>query len=342
MAGRGTRLRPHTHVTPKPLLPVLGITIVERIVRTFVNLVPHKITDAVFVLGDFPAEVQEKLTEMCTKMGIDSEFGFQKEALGTAHAVYCAAEHLDGELIVIFADTLFYTHEPLNTEADIVAYVKQVTDPRRFGVVARDEEGRVTELIEKPNHDRFKEALIGIYYIKNGAQFRDTIAHMMENKLVGTRGEYEVTDALDMMMKAGAALETASVTDWLDCGTLSALAETTQFILDREGNQLFGDLINTTIIEPVYVGPGVTIRDSVIGPYTSIESGAEVNGSVVKHSIIFSNAEVADVVMDRSFIGHSAVIKQSAFSANIGDHTVIEYLTKPSTGVHKPPTGATS
>lgn len=327
MAGRGTRLRPHTHVTPKPLLPVLGITIVERIVRTFVDLVPGKISDAVFVLGDFPAEVQEKLTEMCTKLGIGAQFGVQKEALGTAHAVSCAEEHLEGELIVIFADTLFYTQEALNTEADIVAYVKQVEDPRRFGVVARDEAGNVTELIEKPNHDQFKEALIGIYYIKNGGVFRKTILYMMQHKLVGTRGEYEVTDALDMMMKAGATLETATVTDWLDCGTLPALAETTQFILDREGSQISGDLINTTIIEPVYIGPGVTVRDSVVGPYTAIESGAEVNDSVVKNSIIFSNAGVANVVMDRSFIGHSAVIKQSAFSANIGDHTVIEYLS---------------
>ncbi|MBN8588095.1 MAG: NTP transferase domain-containing protein [Rhodothermia bacterium] len=327
MAGRGTRLRPHTHVTPKPLLPVLGITIVERIVRTFVDLVPGKISDAVFVLGDFPAEVQEKLTEMCTKLGIGAQFGVQKEALGTAHAVSCAEEHLEGELIVIFADTLFYTQEALNTEADIVAYVKQVEDPRRFGVVARDEAGNVSELIEKPNHDQFKEALIGIYYIKNGGVFRKTILYMMQHKLVGTRGEYEVTDALDMMMKAGATLETATVTDWLDCGTLPALAETTQFILDREGSQISGDLINTTIIEPVYIGPGVTVRDSVVGPYTAIESGAEVNDSVVKNSIIFSNAGVANVVMDRSFIGHSAVIKQSAFSANIGDHTVIEYLS---------------
>jgi len=327
MAGRGTRLRPHTHVTPKPLLPVLGITIVERIVRTFVDLVPGKISDAVFVLGDFPAEVQEKLTEMCTKLGIGAQFGVQKEALGTAHAVSCAEEHLEGELIVIFADTLFYTQEALNTEADIVAYVKQVEDPRRFGVVARDEAGNVSELIEKPNHDQFKEALIGIYYIKNGGVFRKTILYMMQHKLVGTRGEYEVTDALDMMMKAGATLETATVTDWLDCGTLPALAETTQFILDREGSQISGDLINTTIIEPVYIGPGVTVRDSVVGPYTAIESGAEVNDSVVKNSIIFSNAGVANVVMDRSFIGHSAVIKQSAFSANIFDHTVIEYLS---------------
>jgi len=327
MAGRGTRLRPHTHVTPKPLLPVLGMTIVERIVQTFVDLVPGKISDAVFVLGDFPAEVQEKLTEMCTKLGIGAQFGVQREALGTAHAVSCAEEHLEGELIVIFADTLFYTQEALNTEADIVAYVKQVEDPRRFGVVARDDAGNVTELIEKPNHDQFKEALIGIYYIKNGGDFRKTILYMMEHKLVGTRGEYEVTDALDMMMKAGATLETATVTDWLDCGTLPALAETTQFILDREGSQISGDLINTTIIEPVYIGPGVTVRDSVVGPYTAIESGAEVNDSVVKNSIIFSNAGVANVVMDRSFIGHSAVIKQSAFSANIGDHTVIEYLS---------------
>ena len=326
MAGRGARLRPPTHVTPKPLLPVLGVSIVERIVRSFVQLLPGRITEAVFVLGDFPQEIQDKLTEMCNRLGIGAQFGVQREAHGTAHAVFCAEEHLEGELIVIFADTLFYMDEPLNTDADIVAYVKHVEDPRRFGVVARDAEGNVTGLIEKPKDFTFKEVLIGIYFIKDGLRFRNTIAHMLEHKLVGTRGEYEVTDALDMMLKEGARLETASVTDWLDCGTLPALSETTRFILEKEGSSIEGVLENTTVIHPVYIGAGAQIQGSVVGPYTAVETDARITSSVIRNSVIFSNAVVENVVMDASFIGHYAVIKHSALSANIGDHTVIEYL----------------
>lgn len=326
MAGRGTRLRPHTHVTPKPLLPVLGVSIVERIVRTFVQLMPNQIEEAVFILGDFPQEVRDKLSAMAARLGIGVQFAMQKESLGTAHAVYCGEPFLSGELIVIFADTLFYMNEKLNTSSDIVGYVKHVEDPRRFGVVARDEVGNVKGLIEKPKDFKFKEALIGIYFVKDGAWFKRTIAYMIENGLVGTRGEYEVTDALDMMMQQGAHFETASVTDWLDCGTLPALAETTRFIMNREGSKIEGSLENTTLIEPVYIGMGASVKNAVIGPFTSIESNAQIENSVIQNSIVFSNAVVQNVVMDDSFMGHSAIVKHNPLRANIGDHTVIEYL----------------
>jgi glucose-1-phosphate thymidylyltransferase len=320
MAGKGTRLRPHTHVTPKPLLPVAGASMIERIVRTFQEVLPRKIDEAVFILGDFPPETKTQLREICSRYDIVAHFAYQEEALGTAHAVFCAEQHLDGEGIIVFADTLFYM-QPLEDfgEADGVVWVKDVEDPSRFGVVVK-KEGRITDFVEKPSEPISREAIIGIYYVREMTLVRNEIKYLLENELAGHGDEYQITDAFDRMLKQGRIFKTASVTDWLDCGTIDALMATTRVILDRESERpKQGSVEDSVLIEPVYVGPGAKVVQSIIGPHVAIEAGAEIHRSLISHSIVFADAKVDQAILADSLIGHHASVEGRAERLNVGD-----------------------
>src|SRR5690554_473109 len=212
MAGRGTRLRPHTHVTFKPLLPVRGTSMVERIMDTFADVLPRGLDEAVFILGpDFGQEVRDSLTDISERHGLAASFGVQERALGTAHAVYQAGDHLDGECVIVFADTLFYMDEkPSLDDADAVIWVKHVDDPRRFGVVVKDENEHITDFVEKPAEPISNEAIIGIYYVRDGAALKREIDYIIDHNVTGHGSEYQLTDALDRMLKGGAVFKTAS------------------------------------------------------------------------------------------------------------------------------------
>lgn len=325
MAGRGTRVRPHSHVTPKPLLHVRGKNMVERIIETFRAVLPRPIDEAVFILGpDFGAAVENTLAANAKSFGITPHFAVQPEALGTAHAIHCAAEHLTGEGIVVFADTLFYMAGNLDFEAaDAVVWVKHVDDPRRFGVAVREGE-RVVAFVEKPEEPISNEALIGIYYFKDLARIGAHINHMITHNERGNTGEFQLTDAMDKMLKEGALYKTAAVTDWLDCGTIPALVETTQVILEREQEDAHqGEVSNSVLIPPYYIGPGAIVNDAVVGPYASIEAGARVEQAVVQHSIVFAKARVQESVLRQSLVGQHAQVRGVASPVNIGDHSTI-------------------
>ena len=323
MAGRGTRLRPHTHVTPKPLLPVRGTSMVERIMDTFGDVLPRGLDEAVFILGpDFGQEVRDSLTEISERHGMTASFGVQETALGTAHAVAQAGDHLNGECVIVFADTLFYMDEKPDLDAsDAVIWVKHVDDPRRFGVVVKDENEHITDFVEKPSEPISNEAIIGIYYVKDAAALGREIQYLIDHDVTGHGGEYQLTDALDRMLKAGSVFKTASVSEWLDCGTIPALKETTKVILDKEETgEKEGSVENSILIEPVYVGPDARVVDSVVGPYVAIHGGAEVKSSVLRNTIVFADAHIADSSLDDSVIGHSAEVRNVASPLNIGDH----------------------
>ena len=326
MAGRGTRVRPHSHVTPKPLLAVKGKTMVERIVDTFTRVLPRKPTAGVFVLGpDFGEEVRTQLRAICSERGMEAHFRVQEKPLGTAHAVFAAEDLMEGEGIVVFADTLFDMETTVSLEdADVVAWVKFVEDPSRFGVAVREGE-RITAFVEKPQELISNEALIGIYYIKELNNLRKEIAWMIEHDKKGPTGEYYLTDAFDQMLKADLLFKTASVSEWLDCGTISALMETTKIILAKEVDDLrHGEIHNSLIQNPVYIGPGAKVSNAVVGPYVSIEEGAEINGSIIRDSIIFANAHVENAILSDSLIGQHARVKESARHINVGDHAILE------------------
>jgi len=323
MAGRGTRLRPHTHVTPKPLIPVRGTPMVERIIQTIAGVVPGEIEEAVFILGpDFGQEVRDGLTEICDRLGVRAAFGVQDRPLGTAHAVIQAGDHLTGECVVIFADTLFYMEEKLDTAtADAVLWVKHVDDPRRFGVVVKDENGNITDFVEKPSEPISNEAIIGIYYIKDAASLRREIDYIIEHDVRGAGGEFQLTDALDRMLKEGSVFRTAHVSEWLDAGTIPALKETTGIILKREQARTFpGESTNSIIIDPVFIGPGAQVRDSVVGPGVAIEAGARVSNSVLKDTIVFGEATIEDSFLADAVVGRHAEVRRFAGTLNIGDH----------------------
>ena len=330
MAGRGTRVRPHSHVTPKPLLPVKGKSMVERIVDTFMAVLPVGLDEGVFVLGpDFGEEIREQLREICDRHDMTAHFPVQEQALGTAHAVGAAREHLEGEGIVVFADTVFDMEPGVDLEeADVVAWVKHVEDPSRFGVAVREGD-RVVRLIEKPEEPVSKEALIGIYYVKDLARLHGEIDTLIEKDQRGKGGEYQLTDAFDGMLQDGAVFKTAAVTEWLDCGTIPALMHTTRHILTKENDDLHhGNVTGSIVHDPVYIGPGAVVTDSIVGPNVSIEAGAEVQGSIVRESIIFAEAQVHNAMLTDSLVGQHAEVWGTPHPLNVGDHSTLGVKTR--------------
>lgn len=326
MAGRGTRVRPHSHVTPKPLLTVKGRPIVGRIVDLFHRVLENPPDEGIFVLGpDFGQDIKDQLTEVCEKQGMDAHFTVQEEALGTAHAVGSAGHHLEGDGIVVFADTLFDMEPGVELEgSDVVAFTKEVDDPRRFGIAVRDGE-EVTRLVEKPEDPVSNEALIGIYYVRDLDALQDEIEYLIDNDMRGKGDEYQLTDAFDRMLQDGKKFTTAGATAWMDCGTIPALLETTGQVLEREsGDLLHGTIEDSVVRDPVYLGPGAEIRGSVVGPHVSVEAGATIEGSVVEESIVFQEAEVTEAVLSESVIGRSATVEGKSGTLNIGDHSNVE------------------
>ena len=326
MAGRGTRVRPHSHVTPKPLLSVKGRSIVERMVDTFAQVMPTVPDEGVFVLGpDFGSEIRDQLTALCEDRDMTAQFAVQEESLGTAHAVGCAEAHLEGDGIVVFADTLFQIDEAVtfDDEADVVAFVREVEDPSRFGVAVRDGE-HVTKLVEKPDEPISNEALIGIYYVRDLADLKTEIDYLIENDMRGKGGEYQLTDAFDRRLQKGDTFTTASVDAWMDCGTIPALLETTGRVLDRESDDLHqGTVKNSVVHDPVYVGPEATIENAVVGPHVSVEEGATVKNAVLRDSIVFAEGMVENAVLADSVVGRHAAVDQGIDSLNVGDHSQI-------------------
>ena len=327
MAGRGTRVRPHSHVTPKPLLSVKGRPIVGRIVDLFHRVLEHPPDEGVFVLGpDFGQDIKDQLTEVCEGQGMEAHFTVQEEALGTAHAVGSAGHHLEGDGIIVFADTLFDMEPGVELEgSDVVAFTKEVDDPSRFGVAVRDGE-EVTKLVEKPDEPISNEALIGIYYVRDLSALQTEIEYLIDNDMKGKGGEYQLTDAFDRMLQDGQTFTTAGATAWMDCGTIPALLETTGRVLEREPEDdlLHGTIEDSVLREPVYLGPGAEIRGSVVGPHVSVEAGATIEGAVVEESIVFREAEVKNSVLKDSVIGRHATVTRQRGTLNIGDHSSVD------------------
>ncbi|MCH8495909.1 MAG: NTP transferase domain-containing protein [Balneolales bacterium] len=325
MAGRGTRLRPHSHTTPKPLLPVAGTTIVERIVQTFSRTIDRTVDEIVFVLGDFGDDVKRDLTEMSERQGATASFYKQDVARGTAHAVFCAAEKLEGEVIIVFADTLFDTAEKVTVgDADSVIWLKEVEDPSRFGVAVQTE-GRITSFVEKPSEPISNMAIIGVYYFKDGEGLRNRIQYLIDNNITGHGNEYQLTDAIDALLKDGKVFKAATVDEWLDCGTIDAWIETSNFIVNKENQAVDSSKFpGSEIIQPVYIGEGAKIEGSKIGPNASIGAGAEIIGSSVKNSIVLDRAKVTESKLDWCSIGFDAEVTGLEGRAHLGDNSVVK------------------
>ena len=231
MAGRGSRLRPHTLTTPKPLLPVGGKPIVHRLVEDIAALCSEKIEEIAFVIGDFGDEVEKELIKVAKKLGAKGTIFHQDQALGTAHAVLCAKEIMDGPVVVAFADTLFKADFKIDPNADGILWVKQIENPSAFGVIKLDGEGNIVDFVEKPETFVSDLAMIGIYYFKDGAALRKECEYLIDNDIIKS-GEYQLPDALRRLTEAGKKFKPGEVSEWLDCGNKEVTVYTNQRVLE--------------------------------------------------------------------------------------------------------------
>lgn len=327
MAGRGTRVRPHSHTTPKPLLPVAGTMIVERIVDTFARTVDRTIDEIVFILGpDFGGEIREALQDMSKRHNARARFRVQEQAEGTAHAVYCAEEDLRGECIIAFADTIFDSDQTVTLgDADSVIWLKQVDDPSRFGVAVHKGD-EITDFVEKPSEPISDLAIIGVYYFKEAEKLKKEIEYLLDNDIRGHGNEFQLTDALDRLLKGGNVFRKATVDQWLDCGTLPAWLDTSGIIVEKEQDQHpfdESDYTETKIIPPVYIAEGVTLENCIIGPRVSIEKGTTIRNSTIQNSIIRSETSISDSTLENCTIGRHVELNKVNEEVHLGDHSKV-------------------
>jgi len=328
MAGMGKRMRPHTLTVPKPLIPIAGKPIVQRLVEDIAKVCNEKIDEIAFIVGDFGVEVEAKLLYIAEKVGAKGSIYYQQEALGTAHAILCAEEVLDGKTVVAFADTLFSADFKLDTSQEGIIWVHQVEDPSQFGVVKLNETGEITEFIEKPKEFITDLAIIGIYYFKDGLNLKKELKYLIDNTIM-EKGEYQLTNALENMKQKGMKFITGQVNEWLDCGNKDATIYTNQRILEivKETENLVSQKImnvNSVIIEPCYIGADVKLINSVIGPHVSIGSGSVIEKSIITNTIIQSQTTITNSVISDSMIGNNAVYKQKGSELSLGDYSTIE------------------
>lgn len=327
MAGRGSRLRPHTLTVPKPLIPVAGKSIVEWLVKDIIAFCPVKADKIGFVIGDFGKEVEQQLLEVAASLGAEGKIYYQDQPLGTAHAIMCASELLSGPTIVAFADTLFRTDYKLNMELDGVIFVQRVDDPSAFGVIKIAEDGSISEFVEKPSEFISDQAIIGIYYFKDGPGIAAEMQYLMDNNIT-TKGEFQLTDAMENLKQKGSKFYPGEVQEWLDCGNKDVTVYTNQRILEIHPESASIDesakIINSVIIPPCHIGHGTVVVNSVIGPHVSVGAKTQLLNSVIKNSIIQKNTHIEQKLIENTMVGSHVVVKGRFTDYSIGDYTHIK------------------
>jgi len=326
MAGMGKRMRPHTLTVPKPLVPIAGKAIVHRLVEDIAKVCGQKVEEVAFIIGDFGKETEQRLIKIAESVGAKGSIYYQREALGTAHAILCAKDSLDGNVVVAFADTLFKADFTLDTSKEGIIWVQKVEDPKPFGVVKLNDKNEITEFVEKPEHFVSDLAIIGIYYFKDGDNLKKELQFIIDNN-VKDKGEYQLTSALENMKNKGMKFNPGKVTDWLDCGNKDSTVDTNtrylEYIKDQKLVATSAKVTNSVIIQPSYIGEGAEITNSVVGPYASIGNGTKVTNSVVSRVIVQENAVVSNAVIANSMIGNFAQYKGKPADLSVGDYNVI-------------------
>jgi len=326
MAGMGKRMRPHTLTVPKPLIRIAGKPIVMRLVEEIVTVAGEKIDEIGFVVGHFGEEVENDLIQIAKNLGASGKIYYQEEALGTAHAILCAADSLNDKVIVAFADTLFKADFKLDTEKEGIIWVHKVEDPSAFGVVKKNKNGIISDFIEKPKEFVSDEAIIGIYYFRDGRNLKNELQYLVDNN-ISKGGEFQLTDALENMKNKNLNFYTGAVREWLDCGNKNATVYTNQRILvNNVIEKLIADSVknhNSIIIEPCYIGENVVLENCVIGPYVSIGENSSVKGSVISNSIIQTNCDIENSVLDNSMLGNHVKFNGQVNSVSVGDYTTL-------------------
>lgn len=328
MAGRGSRLRPHTLTVPKPLVPVGGKPIVHRLVEDIAAVCSEKIDEIGFVIGDFGPEIESELIKVAEKLGAKGKIFYQDKPLGTAHAVMCAAEMLEGPVVVAFADTLFKADFKIDPNADGILWVKQIEDPSAFGVIKMDGEGNIIDFVEKPSVFVSDLAMIGIYYFKDGNALRNECQYLIDNSIIKS-GEYQLPDALRRLTESGKKFKPGEVIEWLDCGNKEVTVHTNQRVLEFDAEKNLemvhpsSKLINSIIIPPCYIGKDVILENSIVGPHVSLGHGSLVTNSIISNSILQSNAIIVNANLKDSMLGSHAKYKGLAHDLSLSDYSII-------------------
>jgi len=327
MAGRGKRLRPHTLTVPKPLVKIAGKPIVQHLVEDIARLLNDEpLEKIVFVTGQFGEEVENHLLEVAKSLGAQGKIAYQDEALGTAHAIWCAKEALKGKTIVAFADTLFKADFQLDPNADGMLWVKQIDDPSSFGVVKLNDNGHIVDFVEKPKEFVSDLAMIGCYYFKEGRDLYAEIEYLIENEVM-KGGEYQLPDALRRLTEKNKTFSPGKVDEWMDCGNAAVTVETSNRVLDLKypNSEIASDveLINSTVIAPCYIGSKAKIINSVVGPNASIGSDSTIEDSRISHSLVQDHSHLKGQSMAQSMIGSFVKLETKPAKMSLGDYNEI-------------------
>lgn len=327
MAGLGKRMRPHTLSVPKPLLPIAGKPIVHRLVEDIAKVCPEQIDNIGFIIHpSFGKDVEESLKTIARDVGATGKIYYQEQAFGISHALLFAKELFKGKIIVAFADTLFKADFKLDTNRDGIIWVQQVSDPSQFGVVRINEKSEITELVEKPANFVSDLAIIGIYFFKDGDALAREMQYLIDND-IKDKGEFQFTSALQNLTKKGARLVPGQVTEWLDCGNKNVTVQTNQryleFIKDQKLISDKAKIINSIVIPPSFIGDGVVIENSVVGPYVSIGENSRIKDSRVINSIIQKEATITTALLENSMLGNFTTFEGSTQDLSVGDFNVI-------------------
>ncbi|TPN87918.1 sugar nucleotidyltransferase [Aquimarina algicola] len=332
MAGRGSRLRPHTLTVPKPLIPVAGKPIVHRLVSDITKVLGEPVEEIAFVLGDpafFGDDVVSSLTELAEGLGAKASIYRQDQPLGTGHAIMCAKESLSGPAVIAYADTLIRADFNLDKEADSVIWVKQVEHPEAYGVVKLNDQQYITELVEKPKEFVSDLAVIGIYYFKDVGVLKNELQHVLDHNIING-GEYQINDGIKRMMADGKVFVTGKVDEWMDCGNKNVTVETNTrmlgFLQNDNENLVSENVIqeNATVIPPCYIGDNVTLRNTTIGPNVSIGNDCTVEDSNIKNSLIQTQTVIKNANLDNAMVGNNVIYDGNFTTISIGDYSVLE------------------
>lgn len=332
MAGRGSRLRPHSITVPKPLIPVAGKPIVHRLVADIVSVLNEPIEEIAFILGDpafFGEDVVTHLQALARELGAKPSIYRQLDPKGTGHAIMCAEPSLSGPAVIAYADTLIRADFDLDKEADAVIWTKKVDNPEAYGVVNLNEKQEIIELVEKPQTFVSDQAVIGIYYFKDVGVLKKELQYVLDNNIING-GEYQINDGIKRMMADGKVFKTGTVSEWMDCGNKEVTVETNRRMLgflEEAGEPLVSKNItvsNATIIPPCFIGDDVVLKNAVVGPFASIGKGTIIEDSTIVNSIIQMHTTIKNATLDNAMIGNYAYFDGDFSHVSIGDYSQLK------------------
>jgi glucose-1-phosphate thymidylyltransferase len=324
MAGLGTRLRPHTWSKPKQLVSVAGKAVLDHVIDTLGTLPSSMDIELVNIVGYLGEQIEDYIQEHYPDM--KSHYVVQENPRGQSHAVQLAREYLHGPMLIVFADTLIETDLSflLEEQAEAVAWVKQVPDPRRFGVAVIGEDGWVTQLIEKPAEMDNNLAVVGFYFFKQAEDLLKAIDEQMARDLK-LKGEFFLADAINIMLENKLKMRTQKVDVWLDAGTPEAILETNRYLLEHglDNSAKIENCNGVVINPPVFIHPSAQVSGSIIGPHVSLGAGCTVENSIIRDSILEDEAQASGVILEASLVGRRAQLRRRAGTINAGDNTVV-------------------